>query len=117
MWYPTGPRQTEEDVAHLLITLAARLRLGTLGINAFSGDATLGRTEVCFEQWYHEEQCIKDHYLESVVLESIIRSLKEAVADMAQYMGPTACVAHSLWKLSVIFSTVASFDVLMQNFY
>ena len=37
--------------------------------------------------------------------------------DMAWYMGLTASVAHILWKLSVIFSTVASFDVLMQNFY
>ena len=36
---------------------------------------------------------------------------------MAQYMGPTARVAHILRKLSVIFGTVASFDVLMQNFY
>ena len=36
---------------------------------------------------------------------------------MAQYMGPTACVSDILWKLTVIFGTVASFDVLMQNFY
>ena len=36
---------------------------------------------------------------------------------MAQYMGPTTSVAHILQKLSVIFSKVASFDVLMQNFY
>ena len=35
---------------------------------------------------------------------------------MAWYMGPTTSVAHILWKLSVIFGTVASFDVLMQNF-
>ena len=36
---------------------------------------------------------------------------------MAQYMGPTASVAHILWKLLVIFGMVASFDVLLQNFY
>ena len=36
---------------------------------------------------------------------------------MAQYMGPTASVGHILWKLLVIFGMVASFDVLMQNFY
>ena len=36
---------------------------------------------------------------------------------MAQYMGPTASVAHILWKLSVIFGMVVSFDVLMQNVY
>ena len=62
-------------------------------------------------------QCIKDHYLELVVRESIMRSLKRAVADMAHYMGPTAGVSEILEKLSVIFGTVMSFDVLMQNFY
>ena len=36
---------------------------------------------------------------------------------MAQYMGPTASVAHILRKLSFIFGKVASFDILMQNFY
>ena len=46
-----------------------------------------------------------------------MQSLKGAVADMARYMGPTASVSEILEKLSVIFSTVASFDVLMQNFY
>ena len=46
-----------------------------------------------------------------------MRSLKGAVADMAQYMGPTAGVSDILEKFSVIFGTVASFDVLMQNFY
>ena len=77
----------------------------------------LGKTEVSFKQWYHEVQCVKDHYLESVVQENIVQSLKGAVADMAQYMGPTASVREILQKLTVIFRTVASFDVLMQNFY
>ena len=95
----------------------AILRLGTPRINTLRGDAAPGKTEVAFEQWYHKVQCVKDHYQESVVWESIIRSLKGAAADMAQYMGPTASVAHVLRKLSVIFVTIASFDVLMQNFY
>ena len=60
----------------------------------------LGKTEVSFEQWYHEVQCVKDHYLGSVVWESIIRSLKGAAVDMAWYMGPTTTVAHILRKLS-----------------
>ena len=42
-------------------------------------------------------------------------SLKGAAVDMAHYMGPTAGVSDILEKLSVIFGTVASFDVLMQN--
>ena len=59
----------------------------------------------------------KDHYLESVVRESIMWSLRGAAADMACYMGPTASVSKVLEKLSVIFGTVASFDILMQNVY
>ena len=46
-----------------------------------------------------------------------MQSLREAAADMACYMGPTAGVSKILEKLSVIFGTVVSFDVLMQNFY
>ena len=46
-----------------------------------------------------------------------MRSLNGAAADIACYMGPTACVSKLLEKLSVIFGTVALFDILMQNFY
>ena len=70
-----------------------------------------------FEQWYHEAQCVKDHYPESVVWQSIVQTLKGAVADMARYMGPTTSVTEILQKLIVIFDTLASFDVLRQNFY
>ena len=52
-----------------------------------------------------------------MVLEGKVRSLKGAVADMASYMGPTASISEILQKLTVIFGTVASFDVLMQKFY
>ena len=77
----------------------------------------LGKTGVSFKQWYNEVQCIKDHYLESVVQESFVRSLKGAAADMSWYMGPTTSVAHILQKLAVIFGTMVSFNILMQNFY
>ena len=104
-------------MGQLITTLTLGLCIGTPKISTFSGDMAPGKTEVSYEQWSHEVQCIKDHYLESVVRESIMRSLKGAAADMACYMGPTASVSEILEKLSVIFSTVASFDVLMQNFY
>ena len=68
------------------------------------------------QQWYHEVLCIKDHYPQFVVQEIIVRSLKGAVVDMAQYMGPTTSIAHILPKLSIIFSTMVSFDILMENF-
>ena len=90
--------------------------MGIPRINTFSGDATPGKAEGSFKEWYHEVQCIKDHYLESVIWECIVRSLKGAVADMAQYIGPTTSMAHILQKLAIIFGTMVSFDILMQTF-
>ena len=104
-------------MGQLITTLTSGLCISTPKISTFSGDMALGKTEVSYKQWSHKVQCIKDHYPESVVRESIMRSLKGAVADMAHYMGPTASVSKILEKLLVIFGTVASFDVLMQNFY
>ena len=93
---PPTPAQPNTDVGHLINTLATGLHLSTLRINTFSGKAMPGKTEVSFEQWYHEVQCVKDHYPESVVWESIMKSLKGAVADLARYMGPTASVSNIL---------------------
>ena len=114
---PVSPAPAASDMGQLISTLTLRLQIGTPKISTFSGDMAPGKTEVSYEQWSHEVQCIKDHYPEVVVQESIMRSLKGAVADMACYMGSTAGVSKILEKLSIIFGTVASFDALMQNFY
>ena len=123
-WVPPGPplqplrpALANPDMGHLINTLASDFPLGTPRINTFSDEAMPGKTGVSFKQWYHEVQCAKDHYPESVVQESIGQSLKGAAADMAQYMGPTASVREILQKVMVIFGMVASFDVLMQNLY
>ena len=103
-------------MGQLITTLTSGLHIGTPKISTFSGDVAPGKTEVSYEQWSHEVQCIKDHYPESVVRESIMRSLKGAVADMAHYMGPTASVSKILEKLLVIFGTVTSFDCAYAKF-
>ena len=104
-------------MGQVITTLTLSLLIGPPKISTFSGNMAPGKTEVSYEQWSHKVQCIKDHYPELVVRESIMRSLKGAVADMAHYMGPTAGVSEILEKLSVIFGTFVSFDVLLQNFY
>ena len=123
-WVPQGPppscpapAQPNADIEHLINTLTSGLHLGTPRINTFSGKAMPGKTEVLFKQQNHEVQSVKDHYLESLIQESIVISLKGAAADMARYMGPTTNVSNILQKLIVIFGKVASFDVLMQYFY
>ena len=52
-----------------------------------------------------------------MVWESTVKLLKGAVVDMAQYMGPTTSMAHALQKLTIIFGTMVSFNIMMQNFY
>ena len=114
---PTSPALAGPDIGQLISALTSGLRIGTPKISTFSGKAAPSKTEVSYEQWSHEVQCVKDHYPESVVCESIMQSLKGAAADMAHYMGPAASVSDILEKLLVIFGTVTSFEVLMQNFY
>ena len=106
-WIPQGPPPqlprpalANPDVGHLISTLASGLCLGTHRINTFSCEAMPGKAEVSFEQWNHEVQCIKDHYPESVVQESIVQSLKVAATDMTQYMGPTVSVSEILQKIN-----------------
>ena len=83
----------------------------------FQCKAMLRKMEVSFEQWYHVVKWFKNHYPESMVWESIVRLLKGAAADMAQYMGPITSMPCILQKLTIIFGIVALFDVLMWNFY
>ena len=104
-------------MGQLITTLTLGLCIGTPKISTFSGEVAPGKTEVSYEQWSHKVQCIKDHYPESVVRESIMRSLDGAATDMAHYMGPTASVSEILEELLVFFGTVESFNMLMQNFY
>ena len=114
---PPCPALVGPDMGKLITALTSGLQIGTPKINTFSSDMAPGKTKVSYKQWSHKVQCIKGHYLESVVRESNMQSLRGAVADMACYMGPTAGVSEILEKLSVIYGTVASFDILMQNFY
>ena len=112
-WPPStgrGCRMSYQYLSHCVAT-------GYSEKNTFGGKAMVGKTEVSLEQWYQGVQCVKDHYLEPVVWESIVWLLKGAVADMAWYMGPTTSMAHILQTLTIIFGTVVSFNILMQNFY
>ena len=97
---PLRPAPANPDVGCLISTLVLGLHLGTPRINTFSRKAMPGKTEVSFEEWYHEVQCVKDHYPESVVQESIVQSLKGSAADMARYLGPTNSVTEILQKLN-----------------
>ena len=71
-WQLPGPAPAGPDMGQLIAALTSGLHIGTLKISTFSGNAAPGKTEVLYEKWSHEVQCIKDHYPELVVRESIM---------------------------------------------
>ena len=75
-------------MGQLITTLTLGLHIGIPKISTFSGDMAPGMTEVSYEQWSHEVQCIKDHYPELVVRESIMRSLKGCSGRYGSLHGP-----------------------------
>ena len=82
---PVSPHQLTLDVGQLLSMLMAGMMMGTPHINTFIGDATPGKTIVSFKLWYHEVWCLKDHYPEAVVWESIIWSLSTSHGGVQNY--------------------------------
>ena len=57
---PPCPALAGPDMGQLITTLTSGLCIGTPKISTFSGDMAPGKTEVSYEQWSHEVQCIKD---------------------------------------------------------
>ena len=49
-------------------------------------------------------------------LEGIVHSSQGAAADLVQYLGLHAPVSHIINKLELVYGTVASFNIPMQNF-
>ena len=60
---PPCPALAGPDMEQLITTLTLGLCIATPKISTFSGDVAPGKTEVSYEQWSYEVQCIKDHYL------------------------------------------------------
>ena len=56
-------------------------------------------------------------HTEETLREGIVQSLHRAMADPVWYLGLQALVAKIMNKLELVYRTVASFDILMQNFY
>ena len=59
---------------------------------------------------------IKSH-TESTMWEGMVWFLCRAVTDLVQYLGPQALVSEIINKLELLYGSMASFDILMQNFY
>ena len=73
--------------------------------------------EVSFKQWVFEVKGLMQSHTGEALRLVIVHSLWGAVADLVWYLGPHAPVSDIINKLELVYGTVASFDVLMQNFY
>ena len=56
-------------------------------------------------------------HTEVTLWEEIVQSLCGAAADLVQYLGLQTLLSEIINKLELVYGTVASFDILMQNFY
>ena len=56
-------------------------------------------------------------HTEATLREGIVNSLWGATADLVQYLGLHAPVSDIINKLELIYGTIASFNILVQNFY
>ena len=82
----------------------------------FSGDSTQ-KGEVSFEQWAFEVKIVMQSHTEATLREGIAWSLCKAVAYLVWYLGPQVPVSEILNKLALVYGTMASFNILMQNVY
>ena len=113
---PLRPAPADPDVGCLINTLGLGLHLGTPRINTFSGEAMPSKTEVSFEQWYHEVQCVRP--LSRVSGQGGHSSVSQRGSGRYGLVhGPYCQCQGNSSKIMVNFGMVASFDVLMQNFY
>ena len=96
-------------------SVASQHNRKTPKFSVFSGDPTK-KSEVSFKQWAFRVKSVMQSHTEATLREGMICLLWEAMADLVLYLGPHAPVSE-INKLEVVYGTIASFDVLMQNLY
>ena len=97
-------------------SVAPQLARKTPKFSVFNGDLTQ-KTEVSFKQWVFEVKGVMQSPREAILREGIVHSLWGAVADLFQSLGLHGAVSHIINKLELMCGTIASFNILMQNFY
>ena len=56
-------------------------------------------------------------HTEATLREGMVWSSCGTMADLVQYLGLQALVSEIISKLELVYGTVTSFDILMQNLY
>ena len=112
----------ELDLAHVkvywqMLAGYARMQPGGAGhipqFNQYSREVPPAKSEVSYDQCMYEVQSVQTNYGEAIKREAFTRSLRGNAADTMRYLGPGASVSEILSKLTTVYGTVVSFDVLM----
>ena len=65
--------------------------------------------EVSYDQRVFKVRSVRDHFPKNILCEGIVRSLKGAVANLAQYLGPQAAVNNIVGKLNFVYGMVTPY--------
>ena len=85
-------------------------------LSSLSRETTTEREEVSFEHWNFEVRSCQWIYQEAALHSGFMRSLHGTSADFGRYLGTQATMSYVIQKHELVNGTMASFDVLMQNF-
>ena len=109
-----SPAHEVSSILHTLLKDGA-LRTNIPKLSAFSGERAKG--EVSFEQWSYELQTLRKTCSDSALREGIQCSLRGVAADTVRNLGPDVPIDTIINKFTIVYGTVKSLDILMQDFY
>ena len=85
-------------------------------ISTFSGDGS--KQDTSYDLWKYQVECLlKDKYSESVVAQSVRRSLRGEAGKVAMRLGSEANIKQILEKMESVFGTVERGESIMEEFY
>ena len=85
-------------------------------ISNFSGDGS--KQDSSYDLWRYEVECLrKEKYSDSVIAQSIRRSLRGDAGRVVMRLGPEATIQEMLEKMESVFGTVERGESIMQEFY
>ena len=73
--------------------------------------------EVSYVHWVNKVKNTHDDHPAAVLKDSMVKSLRNNEYDIVRYLGLKATVMSILNKLEQIYGMVASYDILMHNFF
>lgn len=80
-------------------------------------DGEKGTDTSTFEQWSFEVLTYKKTHTEKAMMEGILRSLKGTPANTIIFLGPEGTVDRVLEKLTKVYGSMATSDIMFSNLY